>query len=388
MRVMIFSHDFLPLLGVVQTYVTLLAEGLVRDGHDAVVVTNSTADGFRDCDLPFRVIRQPRRTELWRIMGAVDVVQLAGPVFLPLLLGLLRGKPIVIEHHGYQPICPNGSLFYAPDQTACPGHFMAGAYQKCLHCFATTDGWFRSSWSLPFTFLRRWMCKQASINAPITQHVLNRLQLPRSLVVRYGIPDSPPQNQLLISIRTAAPCFAYIGRLVVEKGLSLLVEAAERLRESNYDFRLKFIGDGSQRTRLEEMVSNRGLGDRVTFTGFLNGEALLQAVEDVIAVVMPSIWEETAGLAAIEQMMRGRLVIASDIGGLGEVVDGAGLKFIAGNLDQLTACMRQVLEEPKIVAEVGLRARRRSLELFREADMVANHLAVYRQLLKIKEQTC
>jgi glycosyltransferase involved in cell wall biosynthesis len=166
------------------------------------------------------------------------------------------------------------------------------------------------------------------------------------------------------------------------------VEAAERLRESNYDFRLKFIGDGPQRTRLEEMVSNRGLSDRVTFTGFLNGEALRQAAEDVIAVVMPSIWEETAGLAAIEQMMRGRLVIVSDIGGLGEVVDGAGLKFTAGNVDQLTACMRQVLEKPSVVAEVGRRARSRSLELFREADMVANHLAVYRQLLEIKEKIC
>jgi glycogen(starch) synthase len=387
MRIMIFSHDFLPLLGGVQTYVTILAGGLIRDGHDVVVVTNSAGNGFRDCDLSFRVIRQPSLIELWRIIGAVDVMQLAGPVFLPLLLGLLRGSPVVIEHHGYQPICPNGTLLYAPDRKACPGHFMDGAYQKCLRCFATTDGWFHSLCALLLTFPRRWMCKEASINAPITEHVLNRLQLPRSLVIRYGIPDRPSQNQPLISIRTEAPCFAYVGRLVVEKGLSLLVEAANRLRENNYDFRLKFIGDGPERTRLEEMVSNRSLTGHVTFTGFLNGEALRQATEDVIVMVMPSIWEETAGLSAIEQMMRGRLVIVADIGGLGEVVDGAGLKFTAGNVDQLTACMRQVLDEPTIVNEFGQRARRRSLDLFREIKMVENHLTVYRELLKIKTQT-
>ena len=46
-------------------------------------------------------------------------------------------------------------------------------------------------------------------------------------------------------------------------------------------------------------------------------------------VVMPSQWEETAGLAAIEQMMRGGVVIASDIGGLGEVVSEAGLRYKA-----------------------------------------------------------
>lgn len=386
MRVIIFSHDFLPLLGGVQTYVALLAEGLVRDGHDAVVVTNTSADGFRDQDLPFCVIRQPTRTKLWRLIGAADIVQLAGPVFLPLLMGLLRGRPTVIEHHGYQPICPTGSLLYAPDQTGCPGHFMAGAYQKCLSCFARTDGWFRSLWGLISTFPRRWMCKKASINAPITQHVLNRLQLPRSVVIRYGIPDAPPQDKFLISIRPATPCFAFIGRLVVEKGLPLLLEAAERLRASNYEFRLKFIGDGPERTLLEQMVSNRGLNGNVTFTGFLDGEHFRKAAEDVIAVVMPSIWEETAGLAAIEQMMRSRLVIVSNIGGLGEVVNGAGLKFAPGNVDQLTACMRRVIEEPGIVAELGQRARTRSLELFRQADMVRNHLAVYRGLLKPKER--
>jgi hypothetical protein len=41
-----------------------------------------------------------------------------------------------------------------------------------------------------------------------------------------------------------------------------------------------------------------------------------------------------------------------------------------------------------VVAEIGQRARRRSLELFREANMLENHLTVYRQLLKIKERTC
>jgi len=69
-------------------------------------------------------------------------------------------------------------------------------------------------------------------------------------------------------------------------------------------------------------------------------------------------------------------------------VDGAGLKFKAGSVDQLVACMRQVLEEPMIVAEIGQRARRRSLELFREVNMLENHLRVYRQLLNIKERTC
>ncbi len=96
---------------------------------------------------------------------------------------------------------------------------------------------------------------------------------------------------------------------------------------------------------------------------------------------MPSIWEETAGLAAIEQMMRGRPVVAADIGGLGEVVDGAGLKFAPGDARGLTACLRQILENPALAEELGRRARERAVDVFGVMRMVDGHLAVFRRLI-------
>jgi glycosyltransferase involved in cell wall biosynthesis len=388
LNVLIFTSMFLPRTGGAQTYVALLASGLAKMGQGTTVVTQTPADGFDDRQLPFTVSRQPGLFRLWRMIGKADVLQLAGPAFIPLMFGLLRRKPIAIEHHGYQAICPNGLLLYQPDQSACPGHFMAGDYHKCLRCVAVPDGWFSSFWQLLLTFPRRWMCRQVAMNGPITRHVLNRLNLPRSRVIYYGIPDAPPEGQPLVSISSAPLCFAYVGRLVAEKGLPLLVEAAGRLRQHSYDFQLKFIGDGPERAQLERMVAERGLDGKVTFTGFLSGDAFREATRVVAAVVMPSIMEETAGLAAIEQMMRGRLVIASDIGGLGEVVDDAGLKFTAGNVEQLTACMQRVLENPSLVSEIGGCARHRYMELFRESQMIKNHVAAYRQMVEARRRTC
>ena len=66
----------------------------------------------------------------------------------------------------------------------------------------------------------------------------------------------------------------------------------------------------------KNIIHTENLGPCTTITGFLRGHAFVNALQDVNVVVMPSMWEETAGLAAIEQMMRGRLVIAADIGGL------------------------------------------------------------------------
>jgi glycosyltransferase involved in cell wall biosynthesis len=84
----------------------------------------------------------------------------------------------------------------------------------------------------------------------------------------------------------------------------------------------------------------------------------------------------------MEQMMRGKLVIVSDIGGLGEVVDRAGLKFPAGNVPALTSCLERVLNSPSLAGEIGLQARQRALALFSQGTMVERHVNVYEQVLR------
>ena len=59
-----------------------------------------------------------------------------------------------------------------------------------------------------------------------------------------------------------------------------------------------------------------------------------------------------------------------------------GLKFSAGNAEQLASCMERVLEQPGIVNEMGARARQRSLKLFSEPRMIEEHLDLYREVLR------
>ena len=385
-KVLLYSTDFLPGVGGAQQAVAQLAQGLLATGNQPTVVTKTPVGTFNDHDLTYRVVRNPGFTHLWRLMGDADMVHLAGPAFVPLMIGLLRRKLIVIEHHGYQAICPNGLLLHAPRQTACPGHFLAGEYGECVRCVATANGtansWTSAIWQLLIMFPRRWMCRRVSANAAISQHVEWRLQLPRSRTVYYGVPDLRGETISLLPASSVPVCFGFVGRLVEEKGLIVLLDAACRIRKKGFDFRLRFIGDGPQRARLEDLVLQNDLRSQVIFMGSLNGEAFRRATADVAAVIVPSIMEETAGLAAIEQMMRGRLVIASDIGGLGEVVGETGLKFSAGNAEQLASCMERVLEQPGIVNEMGARARQRSLKLFSEPRMIEEHLDLYREVLR------
>lgn len=389
MKVVLYSEYFFPISGGVQTQIFELACGLSewrqapfdRAPLDVTVVTRTTEKTAEDSSWPFRLVRHPSFARLVRLLHEADVIHLAGPAMLPMALGLVLRRPVVIEHHGYQAICPNGLLLLGTSRTVCPGHFMARRYAECLLCNSGERGFLRSLRDLLFQFPRRWLCKLASANIAITEHVGRRITLPRTHTILYGIRDSgctrlpPARNGNGAEI-------GYVGRLVPEKGLPVLLRAAKRLRDDGFFVHVTLVGDGPLRKQLENESCELGLTSAVTFTGELAGAELDRAVRRLQIVVMPSVWEETAGLSAIEQMMRGRVVVAADIGGLSEVVGDAGLKFVPGDSDSLYACLRQLLEEPALGVSLGSAARARAVQCFARDNMIRAHLASYLDVLQ------
>jgi glycosyltransferase involved in cell wall biosynthesis len=175
--------------------------------------------------------------------------------------------------------------------------------------------------------------------------------------------------------------FGYVGRFVPEKGIPVLLEAAQHLRRERRDFEIVLVGDGPLRPQIEDSVRRNAAAEFIRITGFLDGQKLAAALNSLDVVVMPSIWEETAGLAAIEQMMRGRLVIVSDIGGLGEIVGNAGLKFPPGDARRLADQMKRVLGAGVELPALAKLAQDRTSALFNVDRMLAQHAAVYRAAL-------
>src|SRR5262249_42897934 len=127
---------------------------------------------------PFEIVRKPSPWELWRLIGNADRVLLAGPAILPLAFALLRRRILIVSHHGYQSICPNGMLFQFPTQTCCPGHFAAGRYLECLKCNAPQEGTTGSVTVLILTLVRRALSGLATANVAASEHVAQRIVLP------------------------------------------------------------------------------------------------------------------------------------------------------------------------------------------------------------------
>jgi glycosyltransferase involved in cell wall biosynthesis len=384
MNLLIYSHYFAPSVGGVESIVQSLASGIAElrtaNGDrefNVTVVTDTPAGSYDDTKFSFRVVRRPGAIRLWQLVRASDVIHSAGPAFLPMLLAWLSRKRFVVEHHGYQATCPNGLFVHQPDRAICPGYFQASRYGECFRCLRSE---FSSGWTaaklLTFMFPRNWLSRAATTNIAVTVHVDHRQKLLHTKVVYHGIDDPLPIPDR--SIPSQKLRIAYVGRLVPEKGISVLLEAGKILKAEGHDFEIRIIGDGSERPKLEDLLQREKLEAFTSITGFLTGDAFAHALRDVTIVVMPSTWEETAGLAAIEQMMRGRLVIAADIGGLAEVLGHTGLKFPPGNAASLAECLRSAIKTPELIRSYGEKARGRALQLFQRSKMIAEHAQIYR----------
>lgn len=382
LKLLIYSQVWAPSIGGVQSYVMSLARGIAcrpTGGIGVTLVTHTPRSEMDDSVLRFRVVRRPSRMQVFRLVKDSDVIHLAGAALLPLAFASLLRKPVVVEHSGYQAICPNGLLIYGRERTLCPGYFMRKRYHKCVQCQSEDLGRLKSMRATALTLLRRWLTKRAAVNVAPSRHVAARVALPRTELIYHGVASKQPQ--LTPNSAQERPFyFAFSGRLVPEKGADILLRAAHELAQSGLDFRIRIVGDGPERKRLERMSAEMGLLPLIEFTGAVPFNVVDQALSSAEAVVMPSTWEDVAPLVVPEQMMQGRLLIASDIGGLGETVGDFGLRFPAGDAGALAACMRYVMENPEAARELRERARRHANEIHAEHRMVEAHAALYQSI--------
>jgi len=254
---------------------------------------------------------------------------------------------------------------------------MAGNYAKCIECNSANMSRSASRRSLWLTFPRRWLARRATANVSVSQYVANTVQLPRSSVIWNGVAVAPMAGAVAGAANVR---FAFVGRLVHEKGVQVLLQAAATLAREKRAFEVVVIGDGPEREKLEAQTRELQLGTHVMFAGAKRGADLDAALEGVAAVVMPSLWAETFGLAAVEQMMRGRATIVSDFAGLAEAVGETGLKFPMGDADALAACMRRIIEDPQLAARLGAAARKRAETQLTTSQMCEKTAGLYDSL--------
>ncbi len=140
----------------------------------------------------------------------------------------------------------------------------------------------------------------------------------------------------------------FVGRLVYEKGIHILINAVPKILEK-VNAKFIIVGSGYMKEQLLNIVRSMNLEHKVLFEGFLDEQTLLKLQQCADVSVVPSLFEPF-GIVALEAMAAKSPVVASDTGGLSEIIqhDVTGVKVYPNNPDSLAWGISKVLLDDSI----------------------------------------
>ena len=177
----------------------------------------------------------------------------------------------------------------------------------------------------------------------------------------------------------------YVGRLSPEKGVDVVIDALSSIP----GYSLTIVGDGPARGDLERRAKARELGDRVRFVGRVSADRVRTMLKDAAAGVVPSRWYENMPLSVLETFAAGVPVIATDLGGLPELIDpGIDGALVPPDDDEaLAAAIADLLGDPSRAFEMGRAARAKAVRTFAPEAHLRGLDEIYAQAAATKVPT-
>jgi len=291
----------------------------------------------------------------------------------PLILPLLRDVPCLYHVVWYRPVCPIGTKML-PDGTACQTPAGVVCYRN--HCLPLRD-WFPLM--LQMKLWRRWrhVFNLVVANSEATRRYLVAEGIEPVKVVWNGVPIQLPRSPL-----SPPPTVVFAGRLVREKGVDVLLHAFVKVVARIPEARLLVIGDGPEQETLGELIGKLGLVPNVSMLGHLSRSEMERHCAKAWVQAVPSRWVEPFGLVAAEAMMRGTAVIASNSGGLAEIVQNGQTGFLApsGDIHAFAKALLHLLGDRELAERMGKAGREVALVLFSEAAWIDKFVVLYQTL--------
>lgn len=184
----------------------------------------------------------------------------------------------------------------------------------------------------------------------------------------------PSQDQMVIG---------YIGRLVPEKGIDILLEAVAQLQGP---WELRILGSGPERDRLEKMAQWLGILPRVSFDHPIPSTQMPYYYSGLDVLVLPSRtrpnWKEQFGRVLIEAMACQVVVVGARCGAIPDVIGDAGLTFAEGDPADLRTQLQTLLRDAQLRLGLAQKGRERVLSHFTQSQIAARTVAIYKELAR------
>ncbi|HEY4674509.1 MAG TPA: glycosyltransferase family 4 protein [Candidatus Bathyarchaeia archaeon] len=175
----------------------------------------------------------------------------------------------------------------------------------------------------------------------------------------------------------------YVGRLVHEKGVHVLIGAAPKVLSVLPNVNFVIVGEGGMKEYLTKEAWDFGVANHVFFTGFVDEKMLISIYKASDAAVFPSLYEPF-GITALEAMAAKTPVVVSDTGGLAEIVehDKTGVKVYTDNSDSLAWGIIKVLQNQSFANTIREKAYKKVVKCYDWNRIADETIEVYRQAMK------
>lgn len=254
------------------------------------------------------------------------------------------------------------------------------------HGWAFTQG--RSSWKRwALALVERWAALFTNKIICVSEHdrqlaLAFKIARPEQLVlIRNGLYPCPflqaDRTQVRNELMVTKPTVTFVARFAPPKEPLQVLKALRALPNCQ----ALFVGDGPLRSAAQRWAARNGLADRVWFTGTRRDIPNILAASDIF--VLASRWEGSP-LVIIEAMLAGLPVVATDVGGVCELVEHGITGFLvpAGDVDALAEALRKLLEDKSLQRKMGEAGRARALERFTLDRMIAQYRHLYKELVE------
>ncbi len=298
----------------------------------------------------------------------------------PSVIDVLKSNeiPTVMTLHDYQLISPNYNLFAngkiweasKPDK-----------YWRCVADRCIKNSFWKSLLATVEAYFYKWFGFYENINLFISPS--------RFLIEKFKefgfkkkiiyLPNPLSVEKKNVAVESDQSYILYYGRLSAEKGIEDLLSAYSKL---DAKIKLKIAGVGPLQKTLEERIKKERISG-VEFLGHLDGKELQRAIVGAEFIVVLSRWYENAPYSVLESLALGKIVLASDLGGLPELIkDGEnGFLFSAGNIEDLSVKMKYIISHPELKEKIAPAAVV-SVSANNPKEYYENLMKIYKKLSK------
>jgi glycogen(starch) synthase len=303
MRLLIAANSFYPAVGGYERVAFTIAHQLALRGHEIRIITLTKST--RDERLPFQIYRNPKLGTVHELLRWSEIYIQNNVSFKLLWPLLFCWRPLVCVHHGF---------------------------------YGSHTGKLRS-WR---QFLKH-LVTLISTNISVSRAIADTLP-GRSYVIA-----NPYRDDLFFrvpSIQRDRDLF-FVGRIVSDKGLDVLIEAVAKLRDRGLLVSLTVAGTGPEEPAIQRRVYELGLANLVSFAGPVTDETLKELLNAHRIMVVPTREGEGFGVVALEGIACGCLVVGSTCGGLPEAIGQCGRTFANGDASALAGVLQELMDHPE-----------------------------------------